>query len=74
MLPQKKRKTNHNSNGHNLPMLTQGEGPHFYSDGERSENASNFDFDESNDIFKVINPSKSHSSLLKRRSEDSERM
>ena len=33
MLPQKKRKPNQSGNSHNLPMLTQGEGPHFYSDG-----------------------------------------
>jgi hypothetical protein len=44
-------------------MLTNREQQSFYSDGERSEVASQFDKDEKDDIFRVLNASKSQGKL-----------
>jgi hypothetical protein len=56
MLPPKNKRKRSNSR---LPMITHGEHAHFYSDGERSEVASQFDRDDKEDIFKVLNSNKS---------------
>ena len=57
MLPHENKKRKPNSN--RLPMLTNREQHSFSSDGERSEVASQFDKDEKDDIFRVLNHSKS---------------
>ena len=71
MLPQKKRKRNTQ-----LPMIT--DRAVFHSDGEKSEANSQFDRDDRDDIFRVLNhyksPRRSRSHSNKEEDERSEKM